>query len=790
MKRKLIAFSMTMALLLSVFSAASVGAHTAPVEFTAATPAAVPSRAEWFGQQADLAGEAIIQRDSAQRGELIFNDASKDQRLITVPPAQATDKITREVDLDWFGVTADANNLYFIAKPDTYFGIKNDPAIELIITIDTNQTGGTQQIPLGVGNTYATTNVPADAAWEFAVDTAFRPGSSVGVQPPYVSGATTIWSDATTGAPCATCLSQLASASVPSGSFAEIAIPWDQIGGKPTGANFLRFTASIMYSPSTVGDVNSRAVPPTDGVNSPIVDFLGTEKTAADTAATLQSGTLKNTSVFDVHFDTNDGVAATYEPYSPLLVTEFQPNPLGTDNPGPTNGSTDSEWIEIYNPNTFAITDLSNYKVGNAAKRGSGQGMFKFVTGSIPAKGTIIVARFKQRFLAGHPTFLASNVFGLDVPAEMTPYTDWGTGTTIDLDNGPSGTATTFEEQVIILDGKDDIVDLVNYGNSLTPYPGNTPIHVASVPDNGGSYERCPAAFDTNDNAAEFIHHATVADETPGVACVGRPGIDMELAKTGPTNVRPGDPVQFTLSYANVGDTNEMAGASVTITDTLPTGLTFVAGNANPAPTTINGSTLTWVLPAPVQGGTLSTIVLTTTADAGLGPNVSLLNTAAIASPNEPALAKSNNVAHWTVTTLGPVDLSVSSNFAGPVAPGAQFSFTITYKNIGQDDATGVVVQDTLPAGITLIAQDADGASFNGGTSGAVSWNVGELPANASGVIVVTAQVASTVTVGTALANTITITGDNTEQVQANNTETKSLTVDFRRLYLALIRTT
>src|SRR6266496_5990784 len=133
MKRKLIAFSMSMALLLSVFSVANVGAFTATIE----GPLNTPSRAEWdFAKQPDLAGEGIVQLNATQQGAFVFNDATGDQRVVAQDAVRITDKITREADLDWFSVTADANNVYFVAKTDTYNGIRNDPALELIITVD------------------------------------------------------------------------------------------------------------------------------------------------------------------------------------------------------------------------------------------------------------------------------------------------------------------------------------------------------------------------------------------------------------------------------------------------------------------------------------------------------------------------------------------------------------------------------------------------------------------------------------------------------------------------------
>src|SRR5689334_4975913 len=102
MKRKLIAFSTTLALLLSILSVANVGAHTAYIESLDPGGPGGPTanRLEWFGLQSDGAGIGIVQRNATQQGEFIFNDTTKDQRLITT-----TQPVTRETDLDWFGVT-------------------------------------------------------------------------------------------------------------------------------------------------------------------------------------------------------------------------------------------------------------------------------------------------------------------------------------------------------------------------------------------------------------------------------------------------------------------------------------------------------------------------------------------------------------------------------------------------------------------------------------------------------------------------------------------------------------
>jgi uncharacterized repeat protein (TIGR01451 family) len=754
-----------MALLLSVFSAAIVGAHSVTIE----TPTLTASRAEWFGLQGDSSGIGVVQRNASQQGEYIFNDASKDQRIITT-----TEPVTREADLDWFGVTADTTNVYFVAKVDQYSGITNNPSLELLITVDTTQNGaGVTDLPLQPTTPYSTTKVANDAAWEFALRTTFpsgAPGSRA------VNGTTRIHTSAAgNGSVCASpnCSSQVASATVNQGNFAEVKVAWSEIGGQPTNGEYLRLTVSTLYDDHTV---------PADGYNSPVIDVLGTSATLAD----LQDGTIDTS--FDVHFDVNG------EAYAPLMITEFQPNPIGTDSPGPTNTTQDQvEWIEIYNPNTFAVS-LSDYKISNTPKRGSGsQGAFKFKTGSIAANAAVVVAREKDRFLVGNPGVPAASVY--DLSDDMTQYTAWASGQ-LQLDNSPPTTgpnAGLLEEQVLLLDGKDGIVDMATYGNVTTTtspakaYPGHTPIAVSSVPE-GVSYERCPAARDTNNSSVDFITHNTPGEQTPGVVCVGVPGLDLTVTKVAPSNPLKDDATQaryvpYTITYSNIG-VNPEAGA-VTVVDTLPAGLVFES--ASLAPTSVNGQELTWSFPAGLAAGASGTIELTATVDVGVGLNVPLTNNVSISGPSEQETAKANNTAQSTTTTIGPADTSVSSNFSGPVPPGAQFQFTITYQNTGQDDATDVSITNVLPAGVTILSEDSPDATWDNATTGTVTWDVGTLPVGGSGTIVVTAQLASSTAVGTTLTNTLSITTPVGDPTPGDNAESKTLTVGLRKLYLALI---
>jgi uncharacterized repeat protein (TIGR01451 family) len=796
MKRKLIAFSMTLALVFSVLSTAN--AHFVEIE---SRNAKVASRAEWFGLQGDGTGSVITQRNSVGQGEVIFNDATKDQRLITLPISE-TDPITRAADLDWFGVTADANNLYMVAKVERYGGIQQNNPIELMISIDTDQVSSNNRVKLELPNT-AGISVTNDAAWEYVVDTRFSKGLQ-GV----ASGSTTVYSNPGASGPVtssacniSTCPSQLASSAVTQGSFAEITIPWTRIGGKPTGANFLRFTVTSYHT-----DGSNPRPEPADGANSPVIDILDRSTSRATTIATAASGRMSDGSAFDVHFDTNPApTTPSYEPYAPLLITEFQPNPIGSDNPGPTNPvQTESEYIEVYNPNSFDVK-LSDYKIGNAARRGSSKGMFRFKAATIGPKAVVVVAKKKSRFLAGwqqrHPgqTF-PGTVY--DLTTDMTAYTAFGSATAdaFSLDNEPSTAGGTFGDQVVLLDAKDGIVDFVEYGNKPDFYAGNVPIATGGVAE-GYSFERCPSLLDTNGGYdsitlpptnTDFVVHPSVDEQTPGVACVGRNGLNMNIEKTGPLTAQPGKTARFTLSYGNIGNTPEVAGAQVTIVDTLPAGLSYAS--ASPAPSTVNGQTLTWVLPAPAPGTAAAPILLDTTVGAALGENVPLTNTVTIASPNEPIDTDTqvNNSASWRLTTVGPAKLSLTLSGLTKTPPGKQFTLLINYKNLGGDLAEGTTISLQLPSNVTLLSSSAPGATpnFTAPKVGpnTVSWTINDAVApNGGGTITVVGQVANNQSL-IGQSRTFTVTASSASAVPGSVVSSSLLVIDQTRVYIPIIR--
>lgn len=735
-----IMFAASLLLLCSIVFNGAAGAHPATVGDS--------SRADWFAQGPSAANVGEIARDAAGRGEFVWTDARGDQRLVN--PIGATGNITREGDLARFSVTADTSSLYLLARVDRLTGITNDPSPELMVAFDTDaaHTAGATALPDGMA-----TNVDAKAKWEFAIETQFTK-TNPAAKPVLYNGAS--------GAPCTTCSAQLVSAATRQGSFIEIAIPWNQLGGSmPAPQNSLRLSVLTFYS-------DKRA--PLDGLASKAIDVLSPLATATE----LADGTIN--AYVDVHFNASGDV------FAPLLISEFLPDP-------PTNSDPTGEWIELYNPNSFAVS-LNGYKLGDQAYRGGSQGMVLLPNQMLAAGQAVVVANGKSVFQSRYPSVPAGSIIDM---SKLTSYTNWASGV-ISLQNQNSG--QPFKESIALLDPSDTIVDLVQYTTPIAASGldrDNRPIVLTdmSVAPNA-SYDRCPATQDTNNGGLDFVAHLTVPEQTPGVACQGVPGVDLRIAEVGPEVVATGSTVQYMLAFSNAG-TGPEAANSVVITGTLPSGLTFVSQSSATPGLVFNGTganahSPSWSIPT-LAPGTQGMITINATVSGALAPNTLLVNTAGITStPVETPATRGNNFTTLTSITEGPPDLAISSTWPAVATPGSQFTFTIDYANNGEDDASDVVITDQLPANVRLLSASAPGLSFNNATSGALVWRTSALSFGEEGTITLTVQVNKFAPTGSKLTNQITASSTPADSPTTNNSETKSLTVGKSLIFIPVAR--
>ncbi len=263
-----------------------------------------------------------------------------------------------------------------------------------------------------------------------------------------------------------------------------------------------------------------------------------------------------------------------------------------------------------------------------------------------------------------------------------------------------------------------------------------------------------------------------LANNTSTVTTQVNAQADLAIVKAAtPNPVEAGQQLTYTLNSTNNGPSNA---TGVTVTDTLPAGVTFVSaassqGNVSYA----NGTVTILVGNLAVGAAATSTIVVdvnsTTTGD--------ITNTAVIGG-NQPDPNLANNQSSVTTTVTPPfiphnnsdIDLAITKiGVPNPVNVGATLTYTLTIVNYGPATATGVIVDDTLPAGLTVVSTSTSQGSDTA-TNGTVEANLGTLADNATATVTIVATVDPGV--GPTLVNSATVSGEETDSNPNNNRAT------------------
>ena len=206
-------------------------------------------------------------------------------------------------------------------------------------------------------------------------------------------------------------------------------------------------------------------------------------------------------------------------------------------------------------------------------------------------------------------------------------------------------------------------------------------------------------------------------------------GVDLRLRMTdGAATVTPGGTLNYTLDYTNSGT---VATSGVVITETLSPGVSFIAREN---PNWIRaGNTLTYNIGSLAVGASgTATLLLHTESPAAAGI-AQITSTATISDDgtNGADRAPTNNIATDINTLDAAPDLSVTqTNAVTATAPGAALTYTLSYRNEGNQNATGVVLTETLPAGATFnAAASTPGWAETTAGSGVFKLDVGALAA-------------------------------------------------------------
>jgi len=388
--------------------------------------------------------------------------------------------------------------------------------------------------------------------------------------------------------------------------------------------------------------------------------LVGTEVTASDVDGVTAGVT--NTLWFS-NTDTGPGSTITMLYYLEILCSE---------------GATESApWSEITSGNDqkYNCSGYGGDNIITITQPISGViGVSKWVTPTILPQGG--VATYSVRFQNVVTVPILVNVITDALP---TGVTYGGVTASSDIMAGNSSISPTVGATgTLVWYGIPQVSYLVPASGTVTAgVPGYIDlIYTATVTSTEGMYTNWVTAVvgkETTDPVSATVRVGQVAD--------------LETAKSAnPDAVVAGGTLTYTLVYTNNGPSDAQ---NVTITDTLPTGVTF-GGMVSVAPPlfgpTQTGQLLTWYTPT-LAAGAWGSIVFTVTVGADAG---STITNSVVITSSTPDLDPGDNQDVVTTTVLFTnVWVQKDVEPVTPVRPGDVVTWTITYGNQGAAPATG-----------------------------------------------------------------------------------------------------
>jgi len=214
----------------------------------------------------------------------------------------------------------------------------------------------------------------------------------------------------------------------------------------------------------------------------------------------------------------------------------------------------------------------------------------------------------------------------------------------------------------------------------------------------------------------------------------------------------PGDELLYTINLVNTGSMNA-PGALVTDTIPLHTGYVATSLNATSGTATWDAANNRILWNGAVNRSTPVVITFRVQVNTPLANNTSIVNTATI-NDGFAGHAVIQRQATTTINSAPNLSTSTKTVSAGTARPGDPLDYTITLINTGNMTATGVTLNDVLPANTTWSGWVSQhGATFAANT---VSWT-GNVGPGAPVVIVYRVTINSPLNNGTIIANSASI---------------------------------
>ncbi len=372
----------------------------------------------------------------------------------------------------------------------------------------------------------------------------------------------------------------------------------------------------------------------------------------------------------------------------PIVPSLVDPNGrLANYTVGSTNGTlTVSKALPAVNwpvPTNMVYGTLLGTNQNDATSTTPGSFSYNPTNGTVLAAGTNTLSVV---FTAGDTNY-TTNI--LSVPLVVTPAP-----LSVSANNAVRGYGQANPVFGGILTG------VVN-GDNLTATYGSP----AGTNSPAGNYPIVPSLVDPNGRLANYTVGST--NGTLTITNAVAVAADIAVFKSGPASGVAGSNLVYTITVTNLGPATA---TNAVLTDLLPAGFAFVS--ATPATATVSNNLVSW--PGFNLTNTASSIFTVTavSAEGGNFTNIAFATTGTF-DPNPTNNDGSAPGARVNTSVTPSADLIVQLSGQTNVTVGHNFTCTVTLTNAGPSTATGVTLQDNLPASLIFINVTGGGVFSN-----------------------------------------------------------------------------